>query len=70
MATTFDFTIISDTTVPGISLVVSHNEEAFSYLTEEVHMACLSDGSVPLASDQVGDFISDAGWEQYSCELV
>ena len=70
MATTFDFTIISDTTVPGISLVVSHNEEAFSYITEEENMTCLEDGSVPLATDKVGDFISDAGWDKYSCELV
>ena len=70
MATTFDFTIISNTAIPGVSLVVSHNEEAFSYITEEADMCHLEDGSVPLATDKVGDFISDAGWDKYSCELV
>ena len=70
MATSFDFTIISQTDVPGISLVVSHNENAFSYITEEADMCHLEDGSVPLATDKVGDFISDAGWDKYSCELV
>ena len=70
MATTYDFTIISNTAIPGVSLVVSHNEDAFSYITEEENMGCLKDGSVPLATDKVGDFISDAGWDKYSCELV
>ena len=70
MATSFDFTIISNTAVPGVSLVVSHNEEAFSYITEEENMGCLTDGSVPLATDKVGDFISDCGWDKFSCELV
>lgn len=70
MQATFDFQIIADTDVPGISLVIAQNEDAFSYLTEEEDMAYLSDGSVPLATDKVGDFISDAGWDKYSCELV
>ena len=70
MATSYDFTIISNTAVPGISLVVSHNENAFRYITEEEKKTYLEDGSVPLATDKVGDFISDAGWEKYSCELV
>ena len=35
MTTTCDFTIISDTEISGISLVIANNEDAFSYLTEE-----------------------------------
>ena len=70
MATSFDFTIISKTAVPGISLVVSHNENAFSYITEEENMTYLEDGSVPLATDKVGDFISDAEWAHMSSALV
>ena len=70
MSTTFDFQVISKTEVPGISLVVAFNEDAFSYLTEEENLACLQDGSVPLATDKIGDFISDAGWDQYTCEIV
>ena len=60
MSNCVDFQIITTTDVPGISLVVAQNEDAFSYLTEEEDMAYFQDGSVPLATDQVGDFISDA----------
>ena len=70
MSTSVDFQIISTTEVPGISLVVAFNEDAFSYLTEEENLACLADGSVPLATDKVGDFISDAGWDKYTCEVL
>lgn len=70
MQATFDFQIIAQTDVPGISLVIAQNEDAFSYLTEEENMAYLSDGSVPLATDKVGDFISDAEWAHMSSALV
>jgi len=70
MATSFDFQIISRTGVPGISLVLPQNEDAFTYITEEEELAYLQDGSVPLATDKVGDFISDCGWESFSCDLV
>ena len=70
MATTYDSQIISRTEVPGISLVLPLNEDAFTYITEEEEMTHLQDGSVPLATDKVGDFISDCGWEHFSCDLV
>ena len=60
MSVSFDFKIISDTKVPGISLIVAQNEDAFCYLTEEEDLTILLDGSAPLATDKVGDFISDA----------
>ena len=59
-AITYDFQIIGRTDVPGISLIVAQNEDAFSYLTEEEDLAYLSDGSVPLATDRISDFIYDA----------
>ena len=70
MAASFDFQIISHTDVPGISLVIAQNEDAFSYLTEEEDLAYFQDGSVPLATDHVGDFISDAEHAQLCCNLV
>ena len=70
MAISTDFTIITPSECPGVSLVIANNEDAFSYLTEEEHFAYLKDGSVPLATHKVGDFISDAGWDKYSCDLV
>lgn len=70
MATTFDFQIIAHTDVPGISLVVAQNEDAFTYLTEEAEMTVLPNGSSPLATDKIGDFISDCGWAHYACDYV
>ena len=70
MSNCVDFQIVSVTDVPGISLVIAQNEDAFSYLTEEEDMNYLQDGSVPLATDQVGDFISDAEHAQFYAALV
>ena len=70
MATTYDFQIISDTLVPGISLVVAQNEDAFSYLTEEADMAVLNDGSAPLSTDRVSAFINDAEQAHLCSALV
>ena len=70
MSYSVDFQIITETDVPGISLVVAQNEDAFSYLTEEEDLAYLSDGSVPLDTDKVGDFISDAEHAHLCAALV
>ena len=70
MSYSVDFQIITTTDVPGISLVVAQNEDAFSYLTEEEDMTYFQDGSVPLSTDKVGDFISDAEWAHLSSALV
>jgi len=70
MSITFDFQVLSRTEVPGISLVYAQNETAYNYLVEEAEMATLRDGAAPLATDKVGDFISDAGWAHLSTQLV
>ena len=70
MATTFDFQIVARTDVPGISLVVAQNEDAFSYLTEEEDFAYFTDGTVPLATDRVSDFIYDAECAQLCSAIV
>lgn len=70
MSITYDFQIISDTKVPGISLVMAQNESAFNYLVEEEDLNYLSDGSVPLATHLVGDFINDAELAQMSSNYV
>ena len=70
MAISYDFQIIGRTDVPGISLVVAQNEDAFTYLTEEVEMTILPNGCSPLATDKVGDFISDCGWAHMACDYV
>ena len=70
MANTFDFQIISNTLVPGISLVIAQNEDAFSYLTEEEEYTYLNDGSVPLVNEAIDDFILDAESCHLSSALV
>ena len=60
MSINYDFTVISDTPIGGISLVMAQTEEAFNYIVDELEYTTLSDGSCPLFTDKVGDFISDA----------
>ena len=66
----FDFTIISPTNVPGVSLIVAQNEDAFNYLTDDEDLNYFQDGSVPLDTDRIGDFISDSSWVGFNSELV
>ena len=70
MATSFDFKVISDTKFEGLSLIVANSEQAFNYLTEECKYLHLSDGTVPIFPDFVGDFINDAEHAHLSTEYV
>ncbi len=69
MSVNFDFQIIDcSRDLQGISLIVARNEDAFSYLTDETDLLLLEDGTAPLPTEHVGDFISDAGWAHLCCE--
>ena len=68
MTTTYDFQIINSG-VPGISLVMSMNEDAFSYITDEADMNTLPDGSAILSNYRIWDFIDDAERCQLSSAL-
>lgn len=68
MSTTFDFQIVADTSISGLSLVMPLNEDAYDYLTEELEMTVLKDGSAPVFTDNVGDLISDAGHAHFACK--
>ena len=70
MATTYDFTIVSNRFINGLSLVMPMNEQALDYITDELHLQTLTDGSAPLFNEVVGDFISDAESAHLSCEYV
>ena len=56
----YDFTIVSDTRMPGLSLIMAQNEEAYEYLADELGYDLLANGNCPVFDDSVGDFISDA----------
>ena len=70
MTNHYDFTIIANTDISGMSLVVAQNEDAFSYITEEGDFGYFQDGSVPLATDRISRFISDTERAQLSTVLV
>lgn len=70
MSTSFDFQIISNTAVPGISLVDAQNENAYHYLLEELDMDVMDDGYARLYNDRVGDFINDAEHAHFLTALV
>ena len=69
MSVTYDFQIV-DSNILGVSQVVPQNEDAFRYLVEEAHFSTFKDGSAALFNENVGDFISDAGYAHLCCELV
>jgi hypothetical protein len=52
MSVTFDFQIVS-TDIPGMSLVIAQNEDAFSFVTDELDLNTLPDGSAPLSDSQM-----------------
>ncbi len=66
LATTYDFRIIANSAISGLSLVLPQNEDALTYLTGEADMTILKDGSAPIFTDNVGDFINDAEWAHMS----
>jgi len=70
MSTSFDFTIISGTPINGISLVMPQNEDAYSYIVDELKYHVFEDGSAPLFTEAVGDFISDAEQAHMCCSYV
>lgn len=70
MSVNYDFTVVSDTPISGIALVMAQTEEAYNYIVDELEYTTLSDGSCPLFTDKVGDFISDAECAHLSTSYI
>ena len=70
MSTTVDFKIISDHAYAGMSQIIPQHEDAKRYLVLEADMNLLGDDTAVIFSDRVGDFISDAAWDNYNAALV
>ena len=70
MSTSFDFTIVSGTPISGVSLVMPQNEDAYTYIVDELNYHILEDGSAPLFTEAVGDFINDAESAHLCCNYV
>ena len=69
MTTTYDFQLLNYG-VPGMSLVMSMNEDAFSFITDEVDMTTIADGSAPLDNSRLSAFIDIAERAHLSCSFA
>ena len=49
---------------------MAQTEEAYNYIVDELEYTTLSDGSCPLFTDKVGDFISDAECAHLSTSYI
>ena len=68
MRPTFDFQIVA-TDKPGMSLVMSMNEDAFSYITDEAELDVLPDGSAPIFDFNVRDFV-ETSEQHHLCSVI
>ena len=66
---TYDFKLINSG-VAGMSLVMSMNEDAFSFITDEADMITIADGSAPLDNSLLSDFIETAERAQLCCDFA
>ena len=66
MSVTYDFQLLSSG-VPGMSLVMSMNEDAFETITGEFDMTTIADGSVPLDNSRLSDFVQLAERAHLAC---
>ena len=64
----YDFHI-TKTAVPGIRMVISQNEDAFSYLTDECDYASLPDGSVPISDTKLARFV-ETSEQAHLCSIL
>ena len=69
MTVTYDFQLLNSG-VPGMSLVMSMNEEAFDTITGEFGMTCVSGGGAPLDNSRLSDFVQLAERAHMSCDFA
>ena len=69
MSVTFDFTLVSSG-VPGMSLVMAQNEEAFETITGEFDMAVIASGGAPLDNSRLSDFVHLAESAHLACDFA
>ena len=68
MSITYDFKLLSSG-VPGMSLVMAQNEDAFDAITGEFDMTTISNGSAPLDNNRLSDFVHLAERAHLACDF-
>ena len=53
-----------------MSLVMSMNEDAFSFITDEADMTTIADGSVPLDNKRLSSFVENAESAHLCCDFA
>ena len=69
MSVSFDFTLVSSG-VPGMSLVMAQNEEAFETITGEFDMTTISNGGAPLDNSRLSEFVHLAESAHLACDFA
>ena len=69
MSISYDFQLLSSG-VRGKSRVMAMNEDAFSFITDEVDMTTIADGSVPLDNSRLSSFVKIAERAQLCCDFA
>tara|TARA_R110000868_G_scaffold17687_2_gene77378 strand:+ start:602 stop:811 length:210 start_codon:yes stop_codon:yes gene_type:complete len=64
---TYDFKLLSSG-IPGMSLVMSMNEEAFDFINDEDY-STISNGSAPVDNNRLSDFASLAEAAHLQCDF-
>ena len=67
MTNTYDFQLLSSG-LPGMSLVMSMNEEAFDFMADEDYQT-ISNGSAPIDNNRLSDFVSLAERAHLACDF-
>ena len=52
-----------------MSLVMSMNEDAFSFITDEADMTTIANGSAPLDNNRLSEFIETAERAHFACDF-
>ena len=68
MSVTYDFQLLSSG-VPGMSLVMSMNEDAFETITGEFDMTVISGGGAPIDNSRLSDFVHLAERAHLACDF-
>ncbi len=65
-----DFKIHSTTQVAGVALIEPQTEDAWRFLVDECDLHVMQNGSAPIDTQLVGDFMSDVASCYLDCEYL
>lgn len=65
-----DYKIVANTSVEGITIIHSMNEDSFHFITDELDFGALPNGDVVMSTDDVEAFIVEAEDKFFWTEVV